>query len=97
MWSIINNYVPKVNGDIPPSLMVLLFDPRPKSYKKKSSVNIFVTGDDRKEPLRYKEPLVHTVNHYSFLNMVMGMVISVRGEHCLEVQIKSVFMFHYGK
>ena len=23
MWSIINNYVPKVNGDIPPSLMVL--------------------------------------------------------------------------
>ena len=25
MWSIINNYVPKVNGDIPPSLMVLFF------------------------------------------------------------------------
>ena len=24
MWSIITNYVPKVNGDIPPSLMVLL-------------------------------------------------------------------------
>ena len=25
MWSIITNYVPKVNGDIPPSLMVLFF------------------------------------------------------------------------
>ena len=24
-------------------------------------MNIFVTGDDRKEPLRYKEPLLHTV------------------------------------
>ena len=38
-----------------------MFDPHPKSYKKKGSVNIFVTGDDRKEPLRYKEPLLHTV------------------------------------
>ena len=28
MWSIINNYVPKVNGDIPPSLMVLLLASR---------------------------------------------------------------------
>ena len=33
----------------------------PQKFKKKSSVNIFVTGDDRKEPLRYKEPLLHTV------------------------------------
>ena len=24
-------------------------------------MNIFVTGDDRKEPLRFKEPLLHTV------------------------------------
>ena len=27
----------------------------------KSSVNNFVTDDDRKEPFWYKEPLVHTV------------------------------------
>ena len=33
----------------------------PQKLQKKGSVNIFVTGDDRKEPLRYKEPLLHTV------------------------------------
>ena len=32
----------------------------PQKLQKKGSVNIFVTGDDRKEPLRYKEPLLHT-------------------------------------
>ena len=37
----------------------------PQKLQKKGSVNIFVTGDDRKEPLRYKEPLLHTVMQYS--------------------------------
>ena len=36
----------------------------PQKLQKKGSVKIFVTGDDRKEPLRYKEPLLHTVIHF---------------------------------
>ena len=40
---------------------VIYVSSAPQKLQKKSSVNIFVTGDDRKEPLRYKEPLLHTV------------------------------------
>ena len=32
-------------------------------------MNIFVTGDDRKEPLRYKEPLLHTVMFFFQANI----------------------------
>ena len=44
----------------------------PQKLQKKGSVNIFVTGDDRKEPLRYKEPLLHTVQgEHSLTNLII--------------------------
>ena len=48
---------------------VIFVSSAPQKLQKKGSVNIFVTGDDRKEPLRYKEPLLHTVYNFTILKL----------------------------
>ena len=54
MWSIINNYVPKVNGDIPPSLMVLFVEKMNKFWP----IGFFLIGNkDNDNGTAADEPL----------------------------------------
>ena len=71
----------------------------PQKLQKKGSVNIFVTGDDRKEPLRYKEPLLHTVS--GLYNTVQQCILLLQTSHDLTplsptqmLSTPSVFFFH---